>query len=95
MQSDVSAKRRNRISNLNVWKDTEGGDRKANARLIILGFQYPELTIVQTAAPSLGKMSGRVFLQACALHKLRFHFGDVSSAFLETSASEQRQDFTI
>ena len=76
------------------WKYTEGGDRKAQARFVILGYQHPELTSVPTAAPTLGKMSSFV-LQACALHKLRVHFGDVSSAFLQTSASEEHLKFSI
>ena len=29
-----------------TWKYTEGGDRKAKARLVILGYQHPELTNV-------------------------------------------------
>ena len=49
----------------------------------------------QTAATTLGKMSRRLLLQACALQKLRVHFGDVSSAFLQTSASEEYQELTI
>ena len=76
-----------------TWKYTEGGDRKAKAKLVIL--VYPELTRVPTAAPTLGKMSRHLLLQACALHKLRVHFGDVSSAFLQTSASEEHQELTI
>ena len=39
-----------------AWKYTEGGDRKAKARLVILVCQHPELTSVPTAAPTLGKM---------------------------------------
>ena len=50
---------------------------------------------VPTAAPSLGKMSRHLLLQACALHRLRVQFGDVSSAFLQTSASEEDQELTI
>ena len=70
-----------------TWKYTEGGDRKAKARLVIL--VYP------TAAPTLGKMSRHLLLQVCALHKLRVYFGGVSSAFLQTSASEEHQELTI
>ena len=73
-------------------KYTEGGDRKAK---VILGYQHADLTNVPTAAPTLGKMSRHLKLQACALHKLRVHFGDVSSAFLQTSASEEHQELTI
>ena len=58
-------------------------------------YQHPELTSVPTAAPTLGKMSRHLLLQACAMHKLRVHFGDVSSAFLQTSASEEYQELTI
>ena len=103
MQSDASRKKRIWISNLNAccacagfsWQYTEGGGKKANARLVIVGNQHREHTNVQTAAPTLGKMSRHVLLQACALHKLRIHFGDVSSAFLQTSASEKHQVLTI
>ena len=38
-----------------TWKYTEGGDRKAKARLVILVCQHPELTNVPTAAPTLAK----------------------------------------
>ena len=64
-----------------VWKHTEGGDRRAKACLIILVHQHPELTKVQTAAPTNGKMSRPLLLQAGTLHKLQSHVGDVSSAF--------------
>ena len=76
-----------------TWKYTQGGDRKAKARLVVLELSAP--TSVPTAAPTLGKMSRHLLLQACALHKLRVHFGDVSSAFLQTSASEEHQELTI
>ena len=75
-----------------TWKHTE--DRKAKARLVILGYQHPELASAPIA-PTLGKMSRHLLLSACALHKLRVHFGDVSSAFLQTSASEEYQELTI
>ena len=48
-----------------TWKYTEGGDRKAKARLVILGYQHSELTSVLAAAPTLGKMSRHLLLQAC------------------------------
>ena len=75
-----------------TWKYTKDGDRKAQARLVILGYQHPELTSVPTAAPILDQMSRHLLLQACALHKLRVHFCDVSSA---KSASEEYQELTI
>ena len=74
-----------------TWNYTESGDRKAKAWFVILGNQHSELTSVPAAAPTLGKMSRHLSLQACALHKLRIHVGDVSSAFLQTSASEEHK----
>ena len=58
-------------------------------------YQHPELTNVPTAAPTLGNMSRHLLLQARALHKFRVYLGDVSSAFLQTSASEEHQELTI
>ena len=58
-------------------------------------YQHPDLTSVPTAAPTLRKMSRHLLLPACALHKLRVHFGHVSSAFLQTSASEEHKELTI
>ena len=75
-----------------TWKYTEGGDRKAKARLVNLGLSASG---AYKCTPTLGNMSRHLFLQACALHKLRVHFGDVSSAFLQTSASEEYQELTI
>ena len=60
-----------------------------------LGYQHPELTNAPTAAKTLGTMSRYLSLQACALHKLRVHVGDVSSPSLQTSASEEHQELTI
>ena len=71
-------------------KYTEVGDRKANALLVILGSHKRTDSSTNT-----WKDSRHVSLQACALHKLRVHFGDVSSAFLQTSASEEHQELTI
>ena len=55
---------------------TGGGEREAKARLVILRYEYPELTSLQTAAPTLGKMSRHVLLQAFASHHRRLCFGD-------------------
>ena len=38
-----------------TWKYTEGEDRMAKARLVILGYQRPELTCVPTGAPTLAR----------------------------------------
>ena len=71
---DLKPERLLRMRWVLTWKYTEGDDKKAKARLVIWGYQHPELTSVPTAAPTLGKMSRHLLLQACALHKLRVHF---------------------
>ena len=48
-----------------TWKYTEGGDRKAKAKLVILGYQHLELTSVPTAAPTLGHVSSFVTSSMC------------------------------
>ena len=68
-----------------TWKYTEGGDREAKARLVTLGYQHPDLQVYRQQHRHLEDVS----------HKLRVHFGDVSSAFLQTSASEEHQELTI
>ena len=75
---DLKPERLLRMQWVLTWKYTDGGDRKAKARMVILGNQHPEFTSVPTAAPTLGKMSRHLLLQACVMHKLRVHFGDVS-----------------
>ena len=78
-----------------TWKYQEGGERKAKARLVILGYQHPRLTEQATAAPTLGRLGRNLLLQACAVNKLKLEFGDVSSAFLQTEAKEEHQELYI
>ena len=72
-----------------TWKYTEGGDRKAKARLVVVGYQYPELTSVPTAAPTLGKMSRHLLLRgpADASDRLRPD-GSRTGAYVTTLATE-------
>ena len=104
MQSDVSVKRRNKTSTLNVCCECGGllfgSTSKAaigrqKARLIILGISTPRTHKRRDRSPTLEKMSRPLLLPACALHKFRLPFGDVSSGFLQTSASDEHWDLTI
>ena len=60
------------------------GDRMA-------GYQHPQNTILPTAAPTLGQRTRHLLLQSCALHRFRLHLGDVTSASLQTSSSEEHK----
>ena len=78
---DLKPERLLRMRWVLTWKYSEGGDRKAKARLVILGHQHPDLTSVPTAAPTLGNMSRHLLLQACALH----NFGSILVTFPQLS----------
>ena len=104
MQSDVSVKRRNKTSTLNVCCECGGllfgstskvAIGRQIARLIILGISTPRTHKRRDRSPPLEKMSRQLLLPACVLHKFRLPFGDVSSAFLQTSASDEHWDLTF
>ena len=50
---DLKPERLLRMRWVLTWKYTESGNKKAKVRLVILGYQHPELTSVPTAAPTL------------------------------------------
>lgn len=74
------------------WVLTTKGDGSPKARLVILGFQQPNLTEVQAAAPTMSRISRNCLLATCANLGLRLRSGDVTSAFLQTSKSLESQD---
>ena len=78
---DLKPERLLRMRWVLTWKYTEGGDRKAKPRLVILGHQHPDLTSVPTAAPTLGNMSRHLLPQARALH----NFGSILVTFPQPS----------
>ena len=61
------------------------GKNKAKARLVILGFQDPELgsPTQDTASPTPSRTSRQVFLTVCAQLRFKVESGDVSTAFLQ------------
>eukprot|EP00435_Cladocopium_sp_Y103_P052546 s1130_g16.t1 len=77
------------------WVLTTKSDGTAKARLVILGFQQPNLTEVQSSAPTLARISRNMLLATCINLGLRLRAGDVTSAFLQTSASIEDQDLTV
>jgi hypothetical protein len=66
------------------------GKDKAKARLVILGFQDPDLGSPnqETASPTPSRTSRQVFLTCCAHLKFWVESGDVSTAFLQGRALE-------
>ncbi|CAK0872026.1 unnamed protein product [Prorocentrum cordatum] len=74
-----------------TWKidPVEPGGRRAKARLVILGFQDPDLTTEESHAPTATRTARQVFLQKAANLTMRVAKGDVKSAFLQGEELDQ------
>ena len=77
------------------WVLTTKTDDSAKARLVVLGYQAHNLTSVQTAAPTMSRISRNMLLTACANLKLKILSGDVTSAFLQASQSLDGDDLYV
>ena len=68
-----------------TWKlDPEPSDgRKAKARLVILGYEDPDIESEETFAPTATRTSRQLFLQICAQRRWKIEKGDVKAAFLQ------------
>ena len=67
---------------------------KAKARLVILGFEHPDLTDPEfrTAAPVMAQHSRSVLLQQSAFRRFRIESCDASSAFLQAAPVEEQRE---
>ena len=78
-----------------TWKYTEGGDRKAKARLVIFGVSASRAYKCTDSRTDTWKDVSSFVTSSMRLAQTSFPFGDVASAFLQTSASEEHQELTI
>lgn len=71
-----------------TWKAPEEGEtqRRAKARLVVLGFQDPKLTEVSRDAPTLSKEGRAVVLQTIASKRFQLSSFDIKTAFLRGKA---------
>lgn len=77
-----------------TWKPTEDdlgniSGKKAKARLVVLGFQDPNLTEVQRDAPTLTKEGRSTILQMIASFQWELSSFDIKTAFLRGKADEK------
>ena len=101
----VRAILRNRIPESNIlrsrwiltWKDIDeleaaqlGQDRKAKARLVVLGFEDPGLTEIPRDSPTLQKESRSLIFQYCASQAWQIQSFDIKTAFLRGSRRDDR-----
>ena len=62
--------------------------RKAKARIVILGYQHPEVEELETASPTLGRTGKHLVLQWAAINKAIVEAADAKSAFLQGDGHE-------
>ena len=80
-----------------TWKsvlDHQGSQvgRKAKARLIVRGFEDPDLLDVERESPTLSAMGRNLLLATCAQEKLRVAVGDIKTAFLRGDNTEVQRE---
>ena len=80
-----------------TWKDVDeieakeiGQNRKAKARLVILGYEDPNLTEIPRDSPTLQKESRSLIMQFCASQKWWIRSFDIKTAFLRGSRRDDR-----
>ena len=80
-----------------TWKDLdaidaakEGRHKKAKARLVILGYEDPNICDIPRDSPTLQKESRALLFQLCAARKLQIRSFDIKTAFLRGSRRDTR-----
>ena len=77
------------------WVLTVKSDGSPKARLVALGFQAPNLTRVETSAPTMSRLGRYLLLSLCANFKFLLKSGDVTSAFLQASQSLEEENLHV
>ena len=77
------------------WVLTVKSDGAPKARLVVLGFQMGNITEVETAAPTMARVSRYLLLALCANKGYCLKAGDVTAAFLQADANLESQQMTV
>ena len=75
-----------------TWKKSSDPDDRSKtpkARLVLIGWQDPELGKIATDSPTLRKESKHLILSLCAAEKWRVFGADIKTAFLSGDKSER------
>ena len=76
-----------------TWKIIPGtADKTAKARLVVRGFQDPDLIELRAEAPTLARHSRRLLVQIAASSQWELLNGDVKTAFLQGDRAEGDRD---
>ena len=77
------------------WVMNLKADNQAKARLVVLGYQQPNLTSVQASAPTMSRIARNLLLTLCANFGFFLMCGDVSSAFLQADQSLENEELYV
>ena len=70
------------------WLYTIKADGSAKARIILIGFEDPDLTSLQKTSPTMSRRTRGLFLTMCSLKGWTALKGDIKAAFLQGRESE-------
>ena len=74
-----------------VWKTDEAtGLPKAKARLVLRGFQDPDVANMSTASPTAGRTARQILLCICGQESWILTIGDVKAAFLSGATFDRK-----
>ena len=71
---------------------TYKSDGRSKARLVVLGFQAPNLVEVQSSSPTLSKLGKMILLSVVANNRRLLESADVTSAFLQAMKDLEGED---
>ena len=74
------------------WLYTIKQDGTAKARIVIIGYEDPDLGNLVTASPTMSRRTRGLFLTACAHFGWTALKGDVKAAFLQGMESEEQRE---
>ena len=74
-----------------TWKPPDEQGRKARARIVVLGFQHPEVTELQVASPTLSRLGRILTLQWASFNHAELECADAKSAFLQGDGEEMQE----
>ena len=77
------------------WVLTVKADGSPKARLVVLGFQMPGIEHLQTASPTMARVSRSLLLTVVANRGFRLRAGDVTAAFLQATEDLEHLQMTV
>ena len=82
---------RNRLIRMR-WVLTYKDTGAAKGRIVLIGYEDPDLQSIQSAAPTMTRRTRQLCLQLASIRGWRTLKGDVKSAFLQGDAVEEKRD---